>query len=87
MLADAPKTSAHLWRISKPLVRQIESPDGVISIDDSLSEKLYIDENNIICWHWKNQAQPLRRESQALSVSGQIGLPERVNVKAQGASA
>lgn len=54
LLADAAKTSADLWRISKPLVRQIERPDGVISIDDSLSEKLYTDENDIICWHWSH---------------------------------
>src|SRR5438876_315639 len=54
MLAEAPKTSADLWRVSKPLVRQIERPDGVISIDDSLSEKLYTDENDIICWHWSH---------------------------------
>ncbi len=54
LLADAPKTSADLWRVSKPLVRQIERPDGVISIDDSLSKKLYTDQNDIICWHWSH---------------------------------
>ena len=54
LLAEAPKTSADLWRVSKPLVRQIERPDGVISIDDSLSEKLYTDQNDIICWHWSH---------------------------------
>ena len=33
MLAAEPKTSADLWRVAKPLVREIESPAGVISID------------------------------------------------------
>ena len=54
MLAAEPKTSADLWRVAKPLVREIESPAGVISIDDSISDKTYTDENDIICWHWSH---------------------------------
>jgi len=34
------------------LVRQIESETGVIVIDDSIEEKEYTDENELICWHW-----------------------------------
>ncbi len=48
----AEKTSADLWHIVKPLIRQIESPDGVLIIDDSISEKPSTDENDIICWHY-----------------------------------
>jgi IS4 transposase len=51
-LASEPKRSADLWRIAKPLVRQVESDDGVIVIDDSIEEKEYTDENELICWHW-----------------------------------
>jgi len=51
-LASAPKTSADLWRQAKPLLRQVESPDGVLIIDDSIQEKPYTDENELICWHW-----------------------------------
>jgi hypothetical protein len=51
-LSSEPKRSADLWRIAKPLVRQIESPDGVIVIDDTIEEKEYTDENELICWHW-----------------------------------
>jgi hypothetical protein len=51
-LSSAPKNSADLWRIAKPLVRQIESDSGVIVIDDSIEEKEYTDENQLICWHW-----------------------------------
>jgi len=36
----------------KPLIREIESPDGVLIIDDSISEKPSTDENDIICWHY-----------------------------------
>jgi hypothetical protein len=46
------KTSADLWRVVKPLVRQVESDDGVLIIDDSIEEKPYTDENEVICWHW-----------------------------------
>lgn len=44
--------SAELWQIVKPYVRQIQSDDGVIIIDDSIAEKPYTDENEIICWHY-----------------------------------
>lgn len=40
------------WQIVKPLVRQIESEEGVLIFDDSISEKPYSDENDIVCWHW-----------------------------------
>jgi hypothetical protein len=36
----------------KPYVRQIQQEDGVIIIDDSIAEKPYTDENDIICWHY-----------------------------------
>jgi len=44
--------SAELWQIVKPYVRQIEQDDGVMIIDDSIAEKPYTDENEIICWHY-----------------------------------
>src|SRR5215210_6804086 len=56
-LASAPKNSADLWRIAKPLVRQIESDSGVIVIDDSIEEKAYTDENELICWHWDHSKE------------------------------
>jgi hypothetical protein len=52
MLASAPRHSPQLWQKVKPLVREVESADGVIVIDDSTSEKPYTDENELICWHW-----------------------------------
>jgi hypothetical protein len=51
-LAGEPKNSAALWRIAKRFVRQVESDDGVIAIDDSIEEKAYTDENELVCWHW-----------------------------------
>lgn len=52
MLARTPQHSPQLWQKVKPLVRQVQSADGVIVIDDSISEKPYTDENELICWHW-----------------------------------
>ena len=51
-LSSEPKRSADLWRIAKPLVRSIETDDGVIVIDDTIEEKEYTDENELICWHF-----------------------------------
>jgi hypothetical protein len=51
-LASTPKTSADLWRKVKPLVRSVESEEGVVIIDDSIEEKPYTDENELISWHW-----------------------------------
>jgi len=45
-------SSVDLWRAVKPLIREIESADGVLIIDDSIEEKPYTDENEIVCWHY-----------------------------------
>jgi hypothetical protein len=41
-----------LWLFVKDTVRKIESDDGIIAIDDSIEEKPYTDENEIICYHY-----------------------------------
>ncbi len=52
LLAQERLGSAELWQVVKPYVRQIEQVNGVIIIDDSIAEKPYTDENDIICWHF-----------------------------------
>jgi hypothetical protein len=56
-LAGEEQTSADLWRIVKPHVRNIESEEGVTIVDDSIAEKPYTDENDIICWHYDHSQQ------------------------------
>jgi len=56
-LSGERQTSADLWRIAKPHVREIEGEDGVLIIDDSISEKPYTDENDIVCWHYDHSQQ------------------------------
>lgn len=45
-------TTKHLWPIVKPLVRRIQSEDAVIIIDDTVEEKPYTDESELITWHF-----------------------------------
>jgi hypothetical protein len=52
MLSSAKMTAKSWWKLVKPHVRQIEQEDGVMIIDDSIVEKPYTDENEIICWHY-----------------------------------
>lgn len=51
-LATDPKTGKDLWLVVKACVRQIQADEGVIIVDDSISEKPYTDENDIIAWHY-----------------------------------
>ncbi len=51
-LAGTKKTATDLWQSVKPLVREVQSEAGVLIIDDSIEEKPYTDENDIVCWHY-----------------------------------
>lgn len=51
-LSQEKKTSKDLWLIAKPFVKKIQSEDGVLIIDDSIEEKPYTDENEIVCFHY-----------------------------------
>ena len=52
MLSSQKITPPAWWKLVKPSVRQMEREDGVMIIDDSIVEKPYTDENEIICWHY-----------------------------------
>lgn len=58
-LSGKARTSADWWLLVKPLARQIQTPEGVLIFDDSLEEKPYTDENDIICWHWDHSKERL----------------------------
>ena len=44
--------SKSLWMAVKPLIRQHESEAACLVFDDTIIEKQYMDENELICWHW-----------------------------------
>lgn len=47
--------SKDLWEYIKPEVRKVETADeGVLIIDDSIEEKPYTDENEIVNWHYSH---------------------------------
>lgn len=56
-LAGERQTSADLWQVGKVHVRKIESEDGMLIVEDSILEKHYTDENEIICWHFDHSLQ------------------------------
>ena len=45
-------TSKDLWRQVKPTVRSIEREDGVLIFDDTIQEKAWTDESELMCWHF-----------------------------------
>ena len=48
-------TSKALWEYIKPEIRKIEQhTGGVLILDDTIEEKTYTDENEIICWHYSH---------------------------------
>ena len=51
-LAQRDFTSADLWLLVKPHVRAVEQANGSLIVDDSIAEKPYTDENDIIAWHY-----------------------------------
>lgn len=51
-LSDREYGSKDLWRQVKSTVRQIERADGVLIFDDTIQEKAWTDENEIMCWHF-----------------------------------
>ncbi len=52
MLAKPEKTSKELWLSVKPFVRHHENDEACLIFDDTIIEKPYTDENDLISWHW-----------------------------------
>lgn len=51
-LSERSYTSKDLWHLVKPAVREVEAHDGIVIFDDTVEEKEYTDENDIIAWHF-----------------------------------
>jgi hypothetical protein len=45
-------SSKTLWEYGKPTVRKYETDEGCLIFDDTIVEKPYTDENEIVCWHY-----------------------------------
>ena len=51
-LSGEEHTSKDLWREVKATVRQVEREGAVLIFDDTIQEKPYTDENEVMCWHY-----------------------------------
>ncbi len=47
--------SKRLWKEVKGVVRDIEDEEGVIIFDDTIQEKKWTKENEIISWHYDHK--------------------------------
>lgn len=56
-LSQKKQTSKDLWLKVKPFVKKMQSEKGVLIIDDSIEEKPYTDENDIIAWHYDHSKE------------------------------
>jgi hypothetical protein len=77
-LAGRKKTATDLWRTVKPFVREVQAEAGVVIIDDSITEKPYTDENDIVCWHYDHSKARLLKGINfltALDSSQGVSLP------------
>jgi hypothetical protein len=71
-------TSKDLWRQVKTTVRQIEQEEGCLIFDDTIQEKAWTDENEIICWHFdhcKGRSVKGINLLNALYYSGGVSVP------------
>jgi len=77
-LSEREYTSKDLWREVKSTVRKIEKSDGVLIFDDTIQEKEWTDENDIICWHYDHcRGRSVKGINllNALYHSGEVSLP------------
>lgn len=51
-LSQSDLTSKELWKVIKKTTREIETDEGVLIFDDTIQEKRYSQENELICWHY-----------------------------------
>ena len=78
MLNQRQLEPADWWQMVKPSVRSMQGAEGVITIDDSIVEKPYTDENELICWHYDHAQAGMVKGINfitALYTVGEISLP------------
>ena len=73
-------TQTDFWKIVKKLIRKVEHDLGVISIDDTISEKPHSAENDLICWHWDHSKQRSVKGINILNFAYHTDLPDSQEV-------
>ncbi len=75
-LASEEMDSRALWRMVKPMVRQLEDESGhggVLIIDDTIEEKPYTDESELVCWHYDHSKGRSVKGINLISALYQVG--------------
>lgn len=75
--------NSDLWKRAKLVYKKIEAEDGVLVIDDTIEEKPYTDENEIVAWHWdhkENRSVKGINFVSALYVSSKGSIPIAVEI-------
>ena len=52
LLSKQEYTSRDLWLQVKAMVRSVQSAEGVLIFDDTIQEKTWTDESELMCWHF-----------------------------------
>ena len=72
-LSEKELDSRALWRLVKPLVRDLEREEGVLIIDDTIEDKPYTDESELVCWHYDHSKGRNLKGINLLSTLYQVG--------------
>jgi len=80
-LANEELDSAALWLLVKPMVRQLDEQEGgeeregsaVLIIDDTIEEKPYTDESELVCWHYDHSQGRNVKGMNLISALYQVG--------------
>lgn len=78
LLSKQEFSSKHLWKAVKPTVREVESEEACLIFDDTIQEKQWTDENEIMCWHYDHcEGRAVRGINllNALYYSGDVSIP------------
>ncbi len=77
-LSQQELTDKDLWKIVKPHLRRVQSKDALLILDDTVQEKPYTDESELITWHFdhsKNRSVKGINLVSALYLSQDVSLP------------
>jgi hypothetical protein len=78
LLSEQEFSSKNLWKEVKSTVRQVESEDACLIFDDTIQEKQWSDENEIMCWHYDHcEGRTVKGINllNALYYSGDVSIP------------
>ena len=54
-LAEEEFTSADLWKLVKKDIRKVEIADACVIFDNTIQEKPYTDENEVVCYYFDHK--------------------------------